>query len=81
MVKREYLTPGALVKVAKKVAPTAMPGPNFNGTLGLNERLEVITPPRTVGGTNLVTVKRRKTGEEFDALYAFITCFCKPTDE
>jgi hypothetical protein len=52
------------------------PGPSFNGKLGLHERLEVMTKPYARGGVNLVKVKRRKTSEEVEVLYAYVTNFC-----
>lgn len=76
MVKREDIKAGTLIKVVKEMPGTGKPGPSFNGKLGLHERLEVLSKPGGRRGINLVKVRRRKTGEEFEALYAFVTNFC-----
>jgi hypothetical protein len=76
MVKREDIKPGQVVKVVKEMPGSGKPGPSFSGKLGLHERLEVLSKPGGRGGVNLVKVRRRKTSEEFEALYAFVTNFC-----
>jgi hypothetical protein len=76
MVKREDIKPGVLVKVTKEMPGSGKPGPSFSGKLGLHERLEVLTKPGSKGGLNLVKVRRRKTSEEVELMYAYITNFC-----
>lgn len=74
MVKRDKVVPGTIIQVVK---PTpGQPGPRFQGKLALHERLEVVGEPFSVGGLNLVRVKRLRTNETFDLLYAFVTGFC-----
>lgn len=75
MVKREAVVPGTLIQVVKLIP--GQPGPRFLGRLGVNERLEVLSLPFSQGGMNLVRVKRLKTEEVFEAMYAFVTNFCK----
>lgn len=75
MVKRDRLIKGAVIQVTK--VPPGQPGPRFQGKLGLHEKLEVVAPPFSEGGLNLVRLKRLKTGEVFEAMYAFCTNFCR----
>ena len=76
MVKREDIKPGLVIKVVKEMPGSGKPGPSFSGKLGLHEKLEVLTKPGARGGINLVQVKRRKTQEVVELLYAFVTNFC-----
>lgn len=74
MVKREHIKSGTIIQIRKP--PPEHPGPSFRGKLATFEKLEVVGPPRTSGGLNLVQVKRLRTEEIFDVLYAFVTNFC-----
>lgn len=80
MVKREHIKAGALVKVVKLMPVGSAAGPAFKGTLGMHERLEIRGTPISRGPMNLVSVKRRKTGEVVELIYAFITNYCKLVD-
>lgn len=81
MVKRDAIKPDVVVKVTKLMPGDGKPGPRFTGKLALHERLVVVGPPFSTGGMNLVKVRRKRTGEVVDFLYAFITNFCKVVDE
>ncbi len=75
MVKREMVVPNMVIQVSK--AMPGSPGPKFHGKLGIHERLLILSKPRQEGGLNLVNVRREKTGEDFEVMYAFITNYCK----
>lgn len=74
MVKREFIKSGTIIQIRKQ--PPEHAGPEYRGKLARYEKLEVTGPPRTNGGLNLVQVKRLRTDEVFDVLYAFVTNFC-----
>ena len=77
MVKREDIKQGNVVKVVKEMPGSGRPGQTFTGKLGLHERLDILGAPFSRGGLNLVKVRRRKTGESVDLMYAYVTVFCR----
>ena len=82
MVKREDVKPGFVIKVVKQMPGSGTPGPTFKGKIGINEKLEILTVPMNRGGMNIVRLRRRKTGETVEFLYAFVTNYCgKCTDD
>lgn len=76
MVKRDQIVPGKVVRVKK--VPAGSPGIGFEGRLKARERLLVLSFPYTMGGLQLVKVKRLEDDREFSALYPFVTNFCEP---
>lgn len=81
MVKREAIQADAEIQITKAMPGSGRPGPRFAGVLDVGEILVVQGKPFSSGGLNLVKVKRKKTGEVFDALYAFVTNFCKIAED
>jgi hypothetical protein len=75
MVKREMVVPGTQLQVSK--VPPGPAGPSFAGKFAQHERLTVTSRPFTSGGLNLVKVKREKTGDDIEVMYAFVTNYCR----
>lgn len=77
MVKRDAIKAEVEIEIAKAMPGNGRPGPRFAGTLEVGEVLVVQSKPFSSGGLNLVKVRRKTTGETFDAIYAFVTNYCK----
>jgi hypothetical protein len=76
MIKRKDVIPGTNITVVKLMPNGSFAGPSVKEALDYGERFTVLSKPFSSGPLNLVKVKRDKTGESLDVLYAFTVCFC-----
>lgn len=81
MVKRGCILPGQVVQVTKLMPGDGKPGPTFQGTVAVGDKLLVCSEPFKSNGLNLVKVELG-TGRRENFIYSFITNFCSlPPDK